>query len=63
MSSWLRVKAGSPFLLYEEQHRIVEFKKVIGIILFREAVNDTLFLSVFAYIKKETIREGEMMEA
>ncbi len=57
------VKAGNPFLLYEEQHRIVEFKKGIGIILFRVAMKNTLFLSVFAYSKKETIHEGEMMEA
>ena len=49
------VKARSPFLLYEEQHRIVEFKKVIGIILFRVALKNTLFLSVFAYFKRETI--------
>ena len=51
----LIVKAGSPFLLYEEQHRIVELKGVIGIILFRVTVKNTLFLSVFAYFNREAI--------
>ena len=41
--------------MYEEQHRIVELKGVIEIILFRVTVKNTLFLSVFAYFNRETI--------